>query len=297
MSLKLPKLPTSITRSVGRGSLYVRKYSPEILTTVGVVGVVTAAVLASKATLKLEPIVDAVKVHVDDSKEQLHKGEIEPADHTKRVAAVYTAGAVEIVKLYGPSVTMGLSSIVCIIAAHGIMRRRNVALVAAYKTLEETFARYRDRVVEELGEDQEREIRQGIREVEVKDEETGKTKIVKHYDPNGYSQYARFFDELNPNWSKEHDYNLNYIRCQQNFANDMLHARGHVFLNDVYDSLGIPRSSAGAVVGWVLSNDGDNFVDFGLFDPKNMAAREFVNGYESGILLDFNVDGTIFDKI
>jgi hypothetical protein len=63
--------------------------------------------------------------------------------------------------------------------------------------------------------------------------------------------------------------------------------------------LGIDRSKAGSVVGWVITKEGtgDNFIDFGVFDGDNPRARDFVNGREGSILLDFNVDGVIYDKI
>ena len=114
-------------------------------------------------------------------------------------------------------------------------------------------------------------------------------------DPNGLSVYARFFDEGCEQWSKNPEYNLMFLRSQQNYYNDMLKSRGHVFLNEVYDALGIPRTQAGAVVGWMISDNGDNFIDFGVFDGDRPRARDFVNGYERSILLDFNVDGVIYD--
>jgi hypothetical protein len=123
-------------------------------------------------------------------------------------------------------------------------------------------------------------------------------KTIEVTDPNGVSQYARFFDESCVQWSKTPEYNLTFLNCQQNYANDLLHSRGHVFLNEVYDMLGIPRSQAGAVVGWVLGKDNDvGYIDFGIYDGNRMRARDFVNGYERSILLDFNVDGVIYDLI
>jgi hypothetical protein len=117
--------------------------------------------------------------------------------------------------------------------------------------------------------------------------------------PDDPSIYARFFDPTSPSWSKEPEYNLIFLKCQQNYANDLLKSRGHVFLNEVYDMLGMERSKAGAVVGWLLSKNGDtdNFVNFGVFDGREQVARDFVNGREGAILLDFSVDGVIYDGI
>lgn len=287
-------------KSLGRGTLIVQKYSPQILTTVGVVGVVTSAVLASKATLKLEGIVDAAQDAIASAEElnsTLSADEYSSLDHKKAVTRVYMSSTISIVKLYGPSVTLGVASIGCLLGAQGIMHKRNVALIAAYKTVEESFSKYRERVVEELGADKDFDFRNGFRTEKVKDEETGKTKKLTHIDPNGISPYSRFFDELCPAWDKTGEYNLLFVRAQQTMANDILQARGHLFLNEVYDMFDIPHSKEGAIVGWVLNGDGDNFVDFGLYDPNSDRAREFVNGFEKSILLTFNVDGIIYDKI
>lgn len=297
--VSLELLKNSGIKVAGRGMLLVKKHSPEILTTVGIVGVVASAVMASKATLKLEPVVEKIKNGKDEAKSLLEDEmfpEYDKDRHNKEVARVYVKGAVDLSKLYGPSITLGLSSIACIIGAHGIMRKRNVALAAAYKAVETSFSEYRKRVIAEIGEEKEEDVYIGRQQIEVVDE-NGKKKKVTKVDPNGISAYARFFDEYSDNWSKTPEYNLLFLKAQQNYANDLLHARGHVFLNEVYDMIGIPRSQAGQVVGWVISKDGDNFIDFGVYDFDNTGSHLFVNGHERSILLDFNVDGVIYDLI
>ena len=295
--MKLNAMKLACTRSIHRSGLVIKKHSPEILTGVGIAGLVGTAVLASKATLKLETVVDDVNAGLEmiqrtlnDKPEQYSEKD---ALHDKTV--VYTKGAVAVGKLYAPTVSMGMASIGCILAAHGIMKKRNAALAAAYKATEEAFTRYKNRVLEELGEDQEREIRLGIREEEVVGED-GKKTVTKTINPNDGSIYARFFDETCEPWRKDAEYNLMFLKCQQNMANDLLHTRGHLFLNEVYDMLGIPRSKAGQVVGWVVDN-GDSYVDFNIYAFESEEARAFVNGEERSILLDFNVDGNIFDLI
>lgn len=114
-----------------------------------------------------------------------------------------------------------------------------------------------------------------------------------------YSMYARFFDESCSNWYKDAEYNLMFLRQKQEYATAKLKNNGYLFLNDVYDMLGLPRSKVGQMVGWIYDIDnpdhvGDNYVDFGIYDVKS---RQFVNGFENIILLDFNVDGMILDKI
>jgi hypothetical protein len=202
--------------------------------------------------------------------------------------------------LYAPAIACGALSIGALAGSHRVLTKRNLALTAAYSAVEKGFNDYRTRVVEEFGEDKDRELRYGTDTEKIttegKDGKT-KTKEVKIVGPNSASVYARFFDEYCKNWKRQPEYNLLFLQCQQNYANDLLQSRGHIFLNEVYDMIGIDRSKAGAVVGWVISKDGDNFVDFGIFDGDNPKARDFVNGREGSILLDFNVDGVIYDKI
>lgn len=286
------------TRSIGRSGLILKKYSPEILTGVGVVTGISAGVLAVRATLKAEPVLDRIRSDIQGVKELRDAGKLDnPQEYGRTLGIVYGLGAIELGRLYGPSITLGLASVSCVIGAHGIMRKRNAALVVAYNAIEKSFSEYRSRVVDAIGEEKELVIRRGILQEEVTDEETGKKKIVSTFDPNGVSAYAKFFDEYNAQWSKTPEYNLMFLKNQQNWANDQLHARGHLFLNEVYEALSIPHTKAGAVCGWVVSGDGDNFVDFGMYDVESDAAREFINGYERSILLDFNVDGVIYDKI
>jgi hypothetical protein len=204
-----------------------------------------------------------------------------------------------VVRLYTPAIVVGGLSIAALTRSHVILNRRNVALTAAYSALDRGFREYRARVVEKYGEEDDRNFRYGTREVEVVDEKTKKVKTVTRVGAHEPSIYARFFDSYSTSWGKDPEYNLYFLKAQQNYANNLLHSRGHVFLNEAYDMLGIPRSKAGSVVGWLLSRNGetDNYIIFGIFDGKTGEARDFVNGLEGAILLDFNVDGVIYDKI
>jgi hypothetical protein len=195
-------------------------------------------------------------------------------------------------------VTLGAASIACILGGHNMLQKRNVALVAAYKGLESTFSEYRKRVIAELGEEEERDLYFDIKR-EVVEDEDGEEKTVYHT-KGGISPYGRPFDETNNNWEKNAGANWLFLKNQQNMMNDRLHARGHVFLNEVYDRLGFPRTSEGAVVGWLRFGDGDGNVDFGMFDFEGLhgeGRKLFLNGEEDSVWLDFNVDGIIYDKI
>lgn len=296
-AIKSAGLVKIATQTLGRSSVVFKKYSPEILTGIGVVGTITSTVLASRATLHLETNVDFHKAEVDFIKDQLHSGDISANEYQKGLVKIHLATATRLARLYGPAVTLGVASIGCLLGAHGIMKKRNVALAAAYKTVEQSFSEYRKRVVDELGEEKDRDFRFPSRDVEVKNEETGETTTRKVVSPEDVSGYAKFFDEFNSNWKNNAEMNLFFLKCKQSYLNDLLQARGHVFLNEVYDELGMERTKQGAVVGWVIGKDGDNYIDFGMYNSEREMARHFINGNEASILLDFNVDGVILDKI
>lgn len=299
----LNNIKTVVTRTMGRGGLYLKKYSPELLMAAGVIGVGATIVLACKATLHLEDAIDKCAERKDVLEKDM-KSDPRPTEYKKILTKIYTDTAIDLAKLYGPSMVLGVTSVSCLIGSHGIMKKRNLGLMAAYAALDKSFSDYRERVKEKYGEDCEIHLKNGIEPAEIlvtnEDGRVGEQIVSSIKDPNTISQYARFFDESSENWSKTPEYNLLFLRNTQNYANDLLLARGHLFLNEVYDMLfgdGKARSQAGAVVGWVMSKDGDNFVDFGIYDVLNGANRDFINGYEPSILLDFNVDGVIYDKI
>lgn len=288
---KITAILAPATAAFAKAKFQTVKFSPEILTGVGVAGVVTSGVLAARATLKLEDTLDKGQDRLKEARYLAEKGAVPP--NTVNVAKL--AIALDIVKLYGPSVSLGLASLVCIVSAHGILKKRNAALAVAYTSLESAYKNYRERVQEELGEEKERDLYFGLKDEVVKNEETGKDETITSIgDPNELSPYVRLFDETNPNWTKQADQNLFFLRAQQNYFNDKLRAHGHVFLNEVFDALGMDRTPAGAIVGWRISDDGDNFVDFNIYNPEN---RDFVQGHERSVWLDFNVDGVIYNKI
>lgn len=295
---KLNTIKTLVTSKAARQVLKVQKHSPILLFSAGVIGVVGTVILASRATLKLEEVLEEGQRNLAKVQILIHQDYSEE-DRKKDLGLCYLKMTVNVAKLYAPAVLVGAASIAALTGAHVVLSRRNMGLTAAYAAVDQAYKEYRRRVIGEYGEDKDREFRYGVTSRDIV-EDTPEGPVVtqlKSFDPNVFSPYARFFDELNPNWSRTPEYNLLFLRCQQNYANDLLHSRGHLFLNEVYDMLGAERSRAGAVVGWVISKNGDNFVDFGIFNGKNPKAIDFVNGQEGAILLDFNVDGVIFDKI
>lgn len=320
MNLNLNNIANNFTRTFNKVGIQLKKHSPEILVVAGVVGTVTSTVMACKATTKVNDVLadskeELDKIHV--AGERLEKGEelicadgshYTEENHKKDLAIVYTKSAIKVAKLYAPSVILGALSITAILSSNNILRKRNVALAAAYTAVDKSFKEYRGRVVERFGKELDHELRYNIKAKEfeetVVDEKTGKEKKVKKTvevsELDQYSDYAKFFDEGCAGWSKDPEKNLFFLRRQQDYANEVFKAKGHLFLNDVYDMLGIPRTKAGQIVGWIYDEKnpiGDNFIDFGIYDTHKEANRSFVNGYERTILLDFNVDGNILDLI
>lgn len=305
--MKINNLVNGATRTFNRAGLKLKKHSPEIMVTAGVIGVVASAVMACKATTKASSIVDEMKEEMDEIREAVDMVDEETyskEDLKRDTAIVYLQTGVKFAKLYGASIALGTLSITSILVGHNILRKRNLALAAAYTAIDTSFKAYRGRVVERFGKELDKELRYNIKAKEVEetviDKKTGEEKVVKKTidvaDPNEYSDYARFFDDGCNGWSKDPEFNLMFLKQQQSYANDLLKSRGHLFLNEVYDLLGIQRTKAGNIVGWIYDEKnpvGDNFVDFGIYDINRPKNRDFVNGYERTIILDFNVDGDI----
>lgn len=297
--MRLELIKNALTRQVGRQVLNLKSHSPTLLFAGGVAGVVTSAVMASKATLKLEVVLEDAADDRTSVNEMVNKNYSE-ADRQRDHRIIVARTAVTVTKLYAPAVAVGVISIAALTGSHVVLTKRNTALMAAYSALDKGFNEYRSRVRDELGPEKDFEFHHGAKTTsELITDENGEERVEhKFVTPPGIpSPYARFFDDGSREWQRNAEYNRFFLHCQQRYANDKLLARGHVFLNEVYDALGLSRSKAGAVVGWILSPDGDNFIDFGIYDQDKQKSRMFVNGDEYSILLDFNVDGVIFDQL
>lgn len=299
------------TRAAHRVGFKIKKHSPTILVVGGVVGVVASTVMACKATTKLSEVLEDHKYQREQVEEYVetngYSEEYTEEDKKKDLTIIYTQSAVKLVKLYGPSVLLGVASITAIVSSHHILSKRNVALAAAYTTIDKSFKEYRGRVVEKFGKEVDRELRHNIvsKEIEetVADEDGVESTVTKTVDvasPDVSSDYARFYDDGCTGWTKDSEANLMFLRGVERWANEKLQNKGHLFLNEVYEALGIPLTKAGYVVGWIYDEKnpvGDNYVDFGIYDIHSEKKRDFVNGYERVILLDFNVDGNIIDML
>lgn len=304
------KNKTEIMKSVNgvasKTVMKLKKHSPEILVVAGIAGTVVSAILACKATTKVAEILDETKGTLDTIHDGMETGAINGQEYTtedgkKDTVVVYAQTGMKLAKLYGPAIILGTLSIASILASNNILRKRNVALGAAYAAIDKSFKEYRGRVIERFGEQVDTELKYGIKakkfeEIEV-DPETGKEKKVKKTvmvaDPNLQSDYAVYFDSKSRNYETNPDYNRMFLKAQQAFANDKLQTRGHLFLNEVLDDLDLPRTPAGQIVGW--TKDGpDGYVNFRIVEVE----RETEDGrHEPVLLLDFNVEGNIWEKM
>lgn len=287
-------IPTTVTRSIGAQKLNLQAKSPGIMFVGGLASILTGTVLACRATLKVHPTLDKFKEDVEQIKEAQESTDYKH-DTRKDMAVVYAINTGSLLKLYGPALVFTATGITLLTKSHTTLASRNASLAAAYTVVSEAFDAYRTRVRDEVGVDKETDLYYGRKLVVSNDDDNSAPVEGYAVDVNGSSPYACFFDESSTSFQKNPELNRLFIQCQQNYANDRLTAYGHVFLNEVLDWLGLPRTSAGAVVGWIKNSDrGDNYIDFNMFAAKN---EDFLYGVEPRILLDFNVDGMMYDQI
>lgn len=281
-----------VTRLVGRAGLVLSKHAPTILTAAGTAGFIGTTVLASKATLKVEETVaeeTALLVKVHEAQEA---GKLSDKDATHDKVVLYSRMTTKLAKLYAPAIILGAASIASLITGHGIMLKRNASLAAAYAAVDQAFKTYKKKVESKFGKDA---VLEALSSVAAEDLTKDEMTVESVAAVNDVSPYGVIFDDTNVNWSADEDLAMLHLKCHQQYANDILQARGHIFLNEVYKMLGFPHTPAGAVTGWVKGN-GDDFVDFNIFD--GMFEGEDQNGRTvTKWALDFNVDGVMYDKI
>ena len=305
--MKANEIMSKASGALNKIGFGLKKRSPEILVAVGVVGTVVSAVMACKATTKINTILDETKEQLDKIHEYAGNPDVaekyNAEDAKKDTAIVYAQAGVKLAKLYAPAVGLGILSISSILASNNILRKRNMAISAALAAATQDFKDYRNCVIERFGKEVDYQLRYNIKAEEIEEtvtDEKGKEKKVKKSievaDLNA-SGYVKYFTRSNPYWEEDSSYVEMFLRSQQNYANDKLKATGHLTLNDVYDMLGFHDSQAGMVVGWIYDLDhpnGDNYVEF---DVKKVNLPNEQGGYEEAYAIDFNVDGNIYNEM
>lgn len=324
------KTPKTLSAMLAKTKMLVSKHSPEIWIGAGVITVLGGTILACRASMKLEAVMEGheveremldadfedAKLYTDSTSEegiekrQVQEGEevtiMTEKQYKKECALITLSTAGELAQMYAPSVLMISGGIAMIVGGHRILQKRHAVLLAAYTALDDAFTKYRQRVADRYGSDVEDDIYTGrtyIEEKHTEVDENGKKKKVVEKIPvpgDSISPYAVYFSpETTKEWTNSPSYNHTFLVCQQNSANNMLQRNGFLFLKDVYDMLGIDPTPTSVVCGWILpeqdgeESEGDDYIDFGITevrgdDPENR---------EGAILLDFNCQGMIYDKI
>lgn len=279
--------------TTGKAILSIRRHAPEILVYSGVAGMITSTVIACTKAI------ESHHIHANASYERVRMRKFveknpdsEEAKTFKRdLTQAYFKEACDHVKMMGPAITIATISVAAILSGHNMLRKRHLVLGASFVALQEEYREYQGAVREAVGEETELDIRNNLLKERAGDK--GMAEFLQNH-----SVYTKLFDETNVHWNEDNSYNIYFLRNVQNVMNDQLRVNGFVFLNDVYKALGFPRTKAGQQVGWVMgSKDGDSFIDFGIYDENNDRAKDFINGYENAIWLDFNVDGDILNTV
>ena len=313
-----------ILNKFGRLGLKVQKHSPELFLVGGIAAGIAGTVMACRATLKVDEVLTDAKDDIcritDKAAENLP--EYTEEDKAKDMMTVKVQTGLKVAKLYLPAVGLGALAIGCVCKGHGILNKRNAGLAAAYAAVSKSYDIYRQRVIEAEGEAKDREYKYGIKSEKVKakvtDPETGKekTKTITQVDvPTDMSEYGVWFSqETSTQFSTAPGYNLAFLKGRETYWNHILQTRGHVFLNEILEDLGMKHTQAGQVVGWIVDKNGDPIVnpetgtsgngciDFGIFDNSFFDSDEYnvVRGGKAlngEIYLDFNVDGIIWNMI
>lgn len=302
---------------MGRTGLKLKKHSPDILFVGGMGLTIGGVIVACKATPKCTALLQKHKenmAEVDACRklaiEHPEENEYTVADQKKDTWLFRRDLAIGMIKTYALPAAMITGGLVCIGKSNRIFKKRYLGAAAAFAADHKELKAIKDRIFKEMGPDRGRAFLYGAKDIdfvdiqtEQLDEDGNPITVTKPMNDvidadtfSGVSQYAKYFDKKCKAWDPSPTHSLAYLKQVQSSLTDILLTRGHLFLNEVYDALGMPHTSDGAIVGWVKGM-GDDFVDFGVYNANLAVNRDFVNGYENICLLDFNVDGIIYDLI
>lgn len=208
----------------------VSKHSPEILTGIGIAGMVTTTVLAVKATPKAMRII-----------EEYEEDNVRSDDKVKPIDVVKLTW-----KCYIPAAVTGTASIACLIGASSVNARRNAALATAYKLSETALTEYREKVVETIGEKKEKDIRDAIAKDKVEKHPVSQRDII--FTGRGSSLV---YDPLNDRYFES---DIEKIRKAANDLNSRMFDEMYVSLNEFYNEIGLKSIGSGEDIGWNINN-------------------------------------------
>lgn len=222
-----------ITKFIKTSKRFLGKHSPEILTGIGVTGMITSTVLAVTATPKaLQLIEERNAIEFEKDEDFIRLGVVE---------TVKTAW-----KPYIPAALLCIASATCIIGASAVNKKRNAALATAYAISERTLVKYRDKVIETIGEKKEKEVREKIAQDDVNNNKVSKSQVIITSKGN-----TLFRDGVSGRYFRS---DLDKITKVVNELNRRMNYENYISLDDFYNELGLDSTSNSGYLGWNLDD-------------------------------------------
>lgn len=297
----------SITTAFYTGAARISKHAPTILSVTASAGVIATGYLAWKAGTRFEDVEGRDWVR---RKECLRNADMIPDEDVPKIERKNRILFIlDTVRTVTPAAIVGAATITMIYFSNSISRKRLAAMGAAYATLQTAFDGYKRTMVEALGKESVDKILKpklpnvgkSAEEILASDNKSDAANVSDAVvnSLKALSPYARVIaEESSTCWDPNEDYTSQNLAAVQLWANRRLERKGHLFLNEVFDQLGLSRTREGAVVGWLKNGDGDNYVSFGDFDASiyRVPSDDYTR-VDSNFIVDFNVDGVIWDRI
>lgn len=306
-----------IVKAFTKVSLTLRKHVPEILVVSGTIGLITAGILACKETTKLDEVLAKGEERTNELADKINKvdalketGAVAEDSYTeedekKDVVGVWAKNALDVAKLYAPSVILATASTAAILGGFGILKARHAAITMAFGEIGAAFAEFKKRTQAVVGDEKYREILDGVgKEMKEVIDDNGNTVVAEVdtvkpvKDPYTFEWNAETTKGTDAYIKGDPAGNLAFLMATQTAFNNKLRSlTGYIFLNEVLEELGLPKTKAGQEVGWVIQpNDehtGDNYIDFGIenVDDVDKETMKFTRNF----ILHFNCDGYILD--
>ena len=303
----------------GNSLLLAKKHAPELMIGAGIGGFGLTIFETVKATNNTNELIEQRDQHlgmIESTRSAFTEAEYSTKDYQHDLAIVNRQTKWAIVKTWAPVATRGLASTASILGGFKIVNGRLVATTAAYKVLENRIDHYRSNVIERFGKDVDWELEHSIKAETLEaaerereenrriDAENKGRKIIRKRKKTEYSHvYDGIFDQYSDKWQRywTPEMALEFVKQKQRELNDMLKINKHVFLNEAYDKLGLPRTSEGAVVGWILTHGNpDSFVSLGIDEMPEEEIRQILCTHRNDdirIKIRTNPDGLIYDLI
>ena len=274
----------------------ITKHAPEILTYGGIATMGVGTGLAVKQSFRyMEKVTEPEMVHLYKIQETLDNSKTYTTNDARHDRAlVYSRLLVRTITHYALPLGVFAAGAAMVVSGHNIVSKRLAQSIAAYGALNTAYENLKNRLVAAAEDDFNQESYDHILETDVVRDEQG---VIDRGRSVSSSPYTFVFDVSNPNYTGDQGQNDLFLSSTQNYLNDRLQARGHVFLNEVLEALGFEDTPEGALTGWVKNGEGDGYISFGVSGHWNERYDHETDVMTDDYILDFNVDGIIWDKI